>query len=87
MSRLLLKRQGTTCFLTYARGVVKLVWYGELHFKRLNFVWQRKHKKNNNNNIHKRLKNLYIVNSVNKSTDHCWTLQIASSEKGQAELT
>jgi len=33
------------------------------------------------------VKNLQVINSVNKSTDRHCTLWISSSEKGQAELT
>jgi hypothetical protein len=82
MSRSLPQRHRTVKFLAHAQGVVKMARYGGVGFTQ-RAVTECTAVKESVGNIHSRLKNVYIVNAVDKST----VALVAGSEKGQAELS
>lgn len=81
MSRSLPQRHRTVKFLAHAQGVVKMARYGGVGFKQ-RAVTEYTAVRESVRNIHSRLKNLYGVNAVDKST----VALVAGSEKGKAEL-
>jgi len=70
-------------FPAHAKVVVKMVWYGGVIFKQRAVSEFTAAAKESGRNIHSRLKNMYGVNAVDKST----AALVAGSEKGQAEIT
>jgi hypothetical protein len=56
MSRLLLRRHGTTCFLAHAQGVVKMAWCGDVRLKQRAFIQFLVAEKESVTNIHRPLK-------------------------------
>jgi hypothetical protein len=68
MSRLLLQRCGTIRFLAHEQGVVKMAWFGDLCLKQRAVIEFVVAEKESITNIHRRLKNVYGDNAVDKST-------------------
>jgi hypothetical protein len=87
MFRLLLQRRGTIRFLAHAQGVVKVAWCGDVRLKQWAVIEFLVEENESVTNIYRRLKNVYGDNAVDKSTVSRWTSRIASSEKGQAQLS
>jgi hypothetical protein len=61
-------------------------WYGDVRFKQLSFTEFLVAEYESVTNIYKRLKNVYDVNAVDKSTVSRLASRIPGSEKGEAEL-
>lgn len=64
-----------------------MAWYGNVRFKQWAIIEFLVTEKDLVTNIHKRLKSLYGVNAVDKSTISLWASRIAGFEKGQVKLT
>ena len=82
MSRSLLQRHRKVKFLAHAQRVVKMARCGGVGFKQ-RAVTEYTTAKGSVRNTHSRLKNVYGVNAVDKST----VALVSGSEKGQAELS
>jgi hypothetical protein len=64
-----------------------MAWCSDLGFKQRVVIEFLMAEKESITNIHKRLKNVYVVNAVDKSTISRWASRIAESEKGHTELS
>jgi len=64
-----------------------MAWYGNVGFKQRAIIEFLVTEKELVTNIHKRLKNLYGVNAVDRSTISLWDSRTAGFAKGQVELT
>jgi hypothetical protein len=64
-----------------------MAWCGEVRFKERAVIEFPVVEKESVTKIHRRLKNVYGDNAVDKSTVSRWASRITGSEKGQAELT
>jgi hypothetical protein len=72
MSRSLLQRRGTIRFLTHAQRIVKMAWCDDVRLKQRTVIEFLVAEKKSVTNIHRRLKNVYGDNAVDKSTVSCW---------------
>jgi hypothetical protein len=61
-----------------------MAWY-DVRIKQRDVIEFLMTEKGSITNIHKRLKNVYSVNAVDKSTVSVWASRTAGSERGQAE--
>jgi DNA-binding MarR family transcriptional regulator len=77
----------TIRFLAHAHRVVKVAWCCDVRLKQWAVIEFLVEEKESVTNIYRRLKNVYGDNAVDKSTVNRWTSRIASSEKGQAQLS
>jgi hypothetical protein len=82
MSRSLPQHHRTVKLPAHAQGVVKMVRYGGVGFKQ-RAVTEYTAVKESVRNIHSRLKNVFGINAVDKST----VALVAGSEKGKAQLS
>jgi hypothetical protein len=64
-----------------------MAWNGNVRFKQRAIIEFLVTEKELVTNIHKRLKSLYDLNAVDKSTISLWASRTAGFEKGQVELT
>jgi hypothetical protein len=84
---LLLLRPGTIRFIAHAQWAVQMAWYGDVRFEKLAVTEFLVTEKESVTHINKRLKCMFRVSAVDKSTVSRWASRIASSGKVQTELS